>query len=120
MFEKFANEQKDYDILVIPAQFGILHRGRSVRRALEVMMNSNQFGLGAFAVGIMLLTHPERLQSYNDFYIDCAGDKFSTEIVGVFDDAPFFKFYGDKVMFGTRWVGYTFDFFGSASGFVSQ
>ena len=118
MFEKFANEQKDYDILVIPAQFGILHRGRSVRRALEVM-NTNQFGLGAFAVGIMLLTHPERLQNYNDLYIDCAGDEFSPEAVGDFGGAPYFRFDG-KVRFYTIWVGYTFDYFGSASGFVSQ
>ena len=119
IFEKLGKEQKDHDILVIPAQFGILHRGRSVRRALEVM-NANQFGLGAFAVGIMLLTHPERLQNYNDFYIDCAGDKFSTEIVGAFDCAPVFKFYDDRVMFSTCWVSGTHDDFGSASGFVSQ
>ena len=119
IFEKLGKEQKDHDILVIPAQFGILHRGRSVRRALEVM-NTNQFGLGAFAVGIMLLTHPERLQNYNDFYIDCAGDKFSTEIVGAFDCAPVFKFYDDRVMFSTCWVSGTHDDFGSASGFVSQ
>ena len=119
MFEKFANEQKDYDILVIPAQFGILHRGRSVRRALEVM-NTNQFGLGAFAVGIMLLTHPERLQNYNDLYIDCAGDEFSPGADGGFGFAPSFGFSDGWVRFGTCWVSSTSDCCGSASGFVSQ
>jgi len=53
-------EIKHHDILVVPAQFGLRHRGRSVRRVREVM-NANEFGLGVFAIGIMLLTHPERL-----------------------------------------------------------
>ena len=119
IFEKLGKEQKDHDILVIPAQFGILHRGRSVRRALEVM-NTNQFGLGAFAVGIMLLTHPERLQNYNDLYIDCAGDEFSPGADGGFGSAPYFLFSGDGVEFGAHWVGYTDGYYGSASGFVSQ
>jgi hypothetical protein len=65
VFQKLGDEQKDQDILVVPAQFGIRHRGRSVRRAREVM-NANECGLGAFAIGIMLLTHPERLQHYDD------------------------------------------------------
>ncbi|MBU3942584.1 hypothetical protein KKA24_01220, partial [Patescibacteria group bacterium] len=69
-FQKFGDEQKDFDILVVPAQFGLRHRGRSVRRAREVM-NASEFGLGAFAIGIMILTHPERLQYYDDLWIDC-------------------------------------------------
>lgn len=118
MFEKLANEQKNYDILVVPAQFGILHRGRSVRRVREVM-NANQFGLGAFAVGIMLLTHPERLQDYNDLWVDCAGDEFS-EADGDFSEAPIFIFSVDGVRFGTSWIGHTRDYCGSVSGFVPQ
>jgi hypothetical protein len=61
MFQKLSKEQRGYDVLVVPAQFGIWHRGRSVRRAREVFF-SNEFGLGAFANGIMLLTHSERLR----------------------------------------------------------
>jgi hypothetical protein len=75
-FQKLGLEQKDHDILVVAAQFGLRHRGRSVRRAREVM-TSQEFGLGAFAVGIMLLTHPEQLMNYDDLYIDCAGDKYA-------------------------------------------
>ena len=119
MFQKFGEEQKDFDILVIPAQFGIFHRGRSVRRALEIMKD-NQFGLGAFAVGIMLLTHPERLQNYDDLWIDCAGDEFSPEADGVFSFAPYFKFIGDEVKFDTFWANLASVLYGSASGFVSQ
>ena len=119
IFEKLGKEQKDHDILVVPAQFGILHRGRSVRRALEVMKD-NQFGLGAFAIGIMLLTHPERLQNYDDLWIDCAGDEFSPGADGDFSRAPGFRFCDGRVGFDARWVGNASDGYGSASGFVSQ
>ena len=119
MFQKFGKEQKDYDILVVPAQFGILHRGRSVRRAREVM-KANQFGLGAFAVGIMLLTHPERLQNYDDICIDCAGDEFSPGADGDFSEAPIFHFDDGRVRFSTLWVSCAYDYYGSASGFVPQ
>jgi hypothetical protein len=40
-----GEEQKGFDTLLIPAQFGIRHRGRSVRCAREVM-DSNECGLG--------------------------------------------------------------------------
>jgi hypothetical protein len=119
MFRKFAESQKDYDILVIPAQFGFNHRGRSVRRALEVM-NASEFGLGAFAIGIMLLTHPERLQNYDDLYIDCPGDEFSPEADGDFSGAPDFFFIDGGVRFDTLWVSSASVYYGSASGFVPQ
>lgn len=118
-FQKLGDEQKDHDILVVPAQFGLRHRGRSVRRAREVM-NANEFGLGAFAVGIMILTHPERLMNYDDLWIDCAGDEFAPDADGGFSRSPYFRFGGDGVEFGTLWVGIAVDLYGSASGLVSQ
>ncbi len=118
-FEKLGDEQKDYNILIVPAQFGIRHRGKSVRRAREVM-TASEFCLGAFANGIMLLTHPERLQQYNDLWIDCAGDEFYLDADGKFAHAPYFSFYGDEVRFGTSWVVHAFGNYGSASGFVPQ
>ena len=36
MFQKLGDEQKDHDILVVPCQFGLRHKGRSVCRAREV------------------------------------------------------------------------------------
>jgi hypothetical protein len=118
-FQKLGDEQKGYDILVVPAQFGIWHRGRSVRRAREVM-NSLEFGLGTFAVGIMLLTHPEREVQWEQLHIDCAGDEYSPDGDGRFVSAPFFYFNGDGLGFGYSWVGAPHDDFGSPSGFVSQ
>jgi hypothetical protein len=117
-FEKFGEDQGD-DILIIPAQFGIRHRGRSVRRAREVFVG-NEFGLGAFAIGIMLLTHPERLQNVDDLWIDCSGDEYAPGADGGFSGAPIFSFRGGEVEFGGRWLDSADGRCGSASGFVPQ
>lgn len=116
MWEKFRNEQQG-DILVVSAQFGLRHRGRSCRRAREVMLKA-EFGLGAFAVGIMLLTHMDRLQNVDDLWIDCAGDEFhDPQVSGApFSHAPFFYFPGGRLGFDTRWSGNTYGIYGSASG----
>jgi hypothetical protein len=118
-FQKLSDEQKGYDILVVPAQFGTRHRGRSVRRAREVM-NSSEFGLGAFAVGIMLLTHPEREIQWEQLHIDCAGDEYSPDGDGRFVGAPLFGFDDGELGFGNGWVDGPRYGYGSASGFVSQ
>ncbi len=81
-------------------------------------MDVNECGLGAFAVGIMLLTHPERLQHYDDLWIDCAGDEFHDPqgSDAPFDRAPLFYFYDGKLKFGAGWCGDAGGFYGSASG----
>ncbi|MBU0624750.1 hypothetical protein KKF05_00220 [Patescibacteria group bacterium] len=109
----------DFDILVVPAQFGLRHRGRSVRRAREVFM-ANEFGLGAFAIGIMLLTHPEREVQWEQLHVDCAGDEFAPEAGGGFSGAPLFRFSGGGVGFSARWFDDAYEFCGSASAFLSQ
>jgi hypothetical protein len=120
-WEELAKAQGDADILIIAAQFGIRYRGRSVRRARVIMEDSQgEFGLGAFAVGIMILTHPNRLQHYDDLWIDCAGDEFSPDGVGAFSGAPYFRFDGDGVWFDTKGVDFAYDYCGSASGFSPQ
>lgn len=118
-FRELSEAQGDPDILIVSAQFGIRHRGRSDRRAREVFLK-NEFGLGAFAVGIMILTHAERLQHYDDLWIDCAGDEWSCEADGVFDRAPVFLFFfrDGGVRFGSRRVDFARDHGGSASGFL--
>jgi hypothetical protein len=88
-FQKLGNRQKGYDILVVPAQSGILHRGQSVREARK-SFTANEFGLGVFAVGIILLTHSKRFKEYSYLYyynlgIECAGDEFNKHAVLFFD-----------------------------------
>jgi len=115
-FEAYYHEQADYDIIVIPAQFGLRHAGRSVRRALEVMPGS-EFGLDPFTIGIMLLTHPERLMDLNDLWIDCPGAEYSPDGDGGFSRAPYFRFDDGRVEFGARDVSGYVGHYGSASGF---
>ena len=117
--QTLGDQQKDYDILVVPAQFGLRHRGRSVRRAREVMSVS-EFGLNAFSIGIILLTHPERLQHYDDLWIDCAGDEYSDDGGGRFEGAPYFGFSDGGVKFGACSVGDADGLCGSASAFLPQ
>ena len=119
MFQKLGDEQKDHDILVVPCQFGLRHKGRSVRRAREVFM-ANEFGLGAFAIGIMLLTHPEREVQWEQLHVDCAGDEFSPGADGGFSFAPLFCFRGGKVRFSAYWYDAASGHYGSASAFLSQ
>ena len=117
--ETLAEQQKDYDILVVATQFGLRHRGRSVRRAREVF-TANEFGLGAFEIGCMLLTHPERLQHYDDLWIDCAGNEYAPDADGDFSRAPYFGFNDGRVEFVTGWFDCARASCGSASGFLPQ
>ncbi len=121
VMRKLSEEQGHPDILVVAAQFGIQHRGRSVRRALEVMADQGQFGLGAFAIGVMILTHPERLLHDDDLFINCAGDKYNKRgDDDWFGRAPVFGYHEDRVNFDAGSVDYVSDFSGSVSGFLPQ
>jgi hypothetical protein len=82
-WKRLGEQQSDKSILVVPAQFGLRHRGRSTRRTLEVLQ-LNEFGLGVFATGIMLLTHPERIAANDDFCVYCVGDECSPAFVDLF------------------------------------
>ncbi len=116
--EAIGEAQKGYDILVVAAQFGLRHRGRSVRRAREVFMN--EFGLGAFEIACMILTHEDRLANYYDLWIDCAGDEYAPGGDGDFLTTPYFSFSGGKIGFDADWVGVAGEGYGSVSAFLSQ
>jgi hypothetical protein len=61
------------DILLVAAQLGMRHRGRSVLEVCEALL-PNEYGLDSVAVGSILLTHPGRLSSWGDLAMVCAGD----------------------------------------------
>lgn len=119
VFQKLAEDQNGFDILVVAAQFGLRHRGRSIRRVREILLG-NEFGLGAFAIGIMLLTHPERLAHYDDLWIDCAGDEFAPLADGDFSGSPVFYFGDGELEFGACVVSGAYGNYGSVSGFLPQ
>ena len=81
---------------------------------------ANEFGLGAFASSIMVLTHPERLVQWEQLHVDCAGDEFSPGADGDFSSAPVFYFYDGKVEFSAYWCDHANRDYGSASAFLSQ
>lgn len=112
-------EKQKGDILIVPAQYGMRHRGRSVRRAREVFV-AGEFGLGAFAVGCMALVHPERYVRWEELDTDCAGDEFAPDADGVFSRAPVFGFRDGKVGFDAFWFDDAIGGYGSVSGFVPQ
>ncbi len=113
---KTLQQSQNADILLVPAQFGLRHRGRSADRACAVM-NTGEFSLGAYEIVIMLLTHPERLQKLNDLWIDCAGDRYS---LGIFFCSVVLNFWCDHqgLHFDCRPCDDPDSNFGSVSGFM--
>ncbi len=127
---KMSEEQGHPDILVIAAQFGVQHRGRSVRRAREIMVDQGQYALGVFAIGVMLLLHPERLKHQYDLQIICAGDEFGVGFrasdepslgLSYHANIPLFHFdQSGQVCFEITWIHRHFAQTGSASGVLPQ
>ena len=114
--DQLAETQKG-DIMIIAAQLGMRHRGRSTRRAREVFV-INEFGLGSLIVGSIILTHPERLIHFQQLNIDCPGDEFSPNADGQFNQATYFASLGDWISLSTADSACAYDRFGSASGFL--
>jgi len=119
MLKKLSDQQNGNDILVVASQFGFRHRDCSVCRARK-MFGASEFGLGAFEIGCMLLTHPKRFISNDNLWIDCAGDEYSLEANDLFDSTPFFYFSRNDIRFDAYLNSRTSDIHGSASAFISQ
>lgn len=107
------------DILIVASQLGMRHRGRSVRRAREVIVG-NEFGLDGIIVGSIALTHTERFVRWEELDIDCAGAEFKPTDGREFSRAPIFSFDDGRLEFGASGVGHAYACFGSASGFLPQ
>jgi len=75
---KLIAETQPGGILIVAAQLGRSHRGRSIRLACK-MFAADEFGLGSLEVGSILLTHPERLVDFLGLFMDCPGDEFAQD-----------------------------------------
>lgn len=117
--DRIASRQEGHDILVVPAQFGICHHGRSVSQARKAMVTT-EFVFGGLEVATMLLTHPERLRDFRDLSADCAGDEYSWNANGQFFRALCFSFSCGRLEFSARVVGSPFSYYGPVSGFSPQ
>ena len=114
-----AGQQHNHDILIIAAQFGLLYRGCSARRA-RVLMGTNEFALGAFSVGCLLLTHPERLSHLDTLMLDCGGDEYSLRGDGAFDRVPLFDFDLGGIEFSVFYEDRARNLWGTPTGFVFE
>jgi hypothetical protein len=108
-------------IILIPAQLGIEHRGKSVLRS-RVVMSGSEFPLDAYEVVQMVLTHEHRLKHYDDLWLDIPGSEYSAIASSVFDgdSALALKFIDDVPKFGCFSVSSALDGSGSVSGFLPQ
>lgn len=112
-----ADQQSGHDFVVVAAQFGMAHRGCSARRA-RLRMAGNEFGLGAFAVACMLLTHPERLSSEETLMIDCGGDEYSVRGDITFDRVPLFDYDISGIEFSIFYDDRSRNLWGTPSGYL--
>ncbi len=118
-WELIGKSQEGAEILVIPAQAGMRHRGRSARRA-AAMMDSNEFGLGVFAVGVLLLLHPERVCNADALMIDASGDEYSLLGNGEYTRVPLFDFGISGLEFSIFYRERARPMWSTPSGFVVQ
>lgn len=119
MVEDLSHMQKRHSVLIMPAQFGLRHRGRSVRRAREVFL-PNEFGLGAFELGVMALTHPTRFDGWEYLHTDCPGDEGYSAAVDQFKRAPTFRWTEGSLQFCTSWIDRVHKGYGSVTAFLPE
>lgn len=112
-----SEQQPGQDILVVAVQAGLLHRGASARRT-RVSMAGNEFGLGVFAFGAMLLTHPERLSNGDTLMVDCSGDEYSVRGDYAFDRVPLFDFDISGIEFSIFYNDRARNLWGTPTGFL--
>ena len=112
-----ADQQPGNDILVVAAQAGMLHRGSSARRT-RMALAGNEFCLGVFAIGCMLLTHPERMSSGDALMIDCGGDEYSPRADYTFDRVPLFDYDLSGIEFSIFYEDRARNLWGTPTGFL--
>ena len=112
-----CEQQEGNDILVVGAQAGMLHRGSSARRT-RVTMAGNEYALGVFAIGCLLLTHPERLSTGETLMIDCGGDEYSVRGDYTFDRVPLFDYDMAGIEFSIFYEDRARNLWGTPTGFL--
>lgn len=116
---ELINQAPDSDYVILPVQLGNRHLGRSARRQ-NVLLDSNEFGLGPFEISIFLLTHPFWLSSNDDLGIDCVGAEYGPYKHGHFKYILFYHYLGSNLRLSDRWCGCPDKKFGPATGFLDK
>jgi hypothetical protein len=118
-YDKLIEDQDNSDILIIAAQLGMKHRGKSVRRAI-ITFQSNEFGLDIVAAMAINLTHPTRFVRYDELDIDLPGNQYRSVADGVFVHAPLLFFSDGMLKLDASRVEDDNGCYGAASGFLPQ
>ena len=109
------NGMSDFDVVVIPAQTGILYQGKSFYQAKEKFL-PDEFGLGIFEVACILLTHPERLCEENHLRILCADDYSVSPKGGKCNHIMYFGIQDGLLQCGRKSKDFASGLYGLASG----
>lgn len=104
---------------IVSGQMGKKWKGVSVK-SVRKNAAKDEVLLGIYEIGIILLTNPDILKSYDDLWIDCAGDEYSYDGDGVFSRSPFFEFFGGRLRFGAGGVDFARVRCGAVSVFPPQ
>lgn len=119
------------EILFMPVQYGLRHRGRSIRCAGEYFVGANrqadmvrgdEFGLGIFHGGCMELCHDERFVQEEQLHTYYPGDELSPISGGIlkciFSASPVLAFEKGRLVCGYHDASIDFDCYGSVTGFI--
>ena len=93
-WSRILKEQSDSDLIILPgAQFGAKRRKDSASQ-IRATYAPGEFGIGTRDCATMLLCCTNRLENFDDLWIQCPGDEFSRDADGVYSDVPDFNFVG--------------------------
>lgn len=104
---------------ILSVQLGEKNKGKSVE-TVRKEYSSNEVGLGAYEMGMIILLNDDVLTKYEDLWLDCPGDEYSYDGDGAWSRAPYFGFYGGEVRFDTGWLGFADEECGSGSAILTQ
>ena len=86
-FDGLVDRQQRSDIIVVAAQLGARHAGRSANRA-EAMMIESEYGLTVAQVGSIVLNHPGLVHGRQALDLVCLGDTCPSRVLADTPSVP--------------------------------
>ncbi|MFA5086818.1 MAG: hypothetical protein WC470_00760 [Candidatus Paceibacterota bacterium] len=119
--EKFDGQLEGCNTLIVPALFSIQKMEQADRWTAERFLGKNEFSLGAFETGCIMLTHPEWLKDFDYLGITkIAGECFECGDGGI-DNVDYLGFGAGKVLhWGWNWVCNPYEYCCLAVGFLPK